>query len=97
MEDVLTELKSRNPNAVLLEPRELFDSALVGVTDSPRDQWERPAGVVVAVYDTEACIEALMSLLDSDRESATEWFYYNTTGAWFGEGTPTFRYREDDD
>lgn len=97
MENFLIDLANRNPDAVLLEPREAYDAALVGVTDSPGDQWDRPPGVVVAVYDAESCIEITETLFGSDRETATEWFYYNMVEAWLGQGTPTFRYRGEDD
>ncbi len=89
-EAVLKELETLNPEALLLEPREVYDPALVGVTDEPNDSWPRQARIHVAVYDIDRCIEAIMGWLECDHESAQDWFGFNTSGAWVGEGTPTF-------
>ena len=94
---VVDELRRRNPDALLLEPREVYDEALVGVTDNPDDHWPRQTNTVVAVYSAEKCIEAIMhATQDCDFVSAEEWFSYNTSGAWVGENTPTFVYEDDD-
>jgi hypothetical protein len=86
------ELLSRlSPEALLLEPREFFDKALVDVTEHPKDHWPRKGGLTVAVYDREKCIGAIMASMQIGYEEALEWFGYNTEGAWLGEGTPTFR------
>ena len=79
-----------SPEALLLEPREFFDAALVNATDSPNDHWPRHNGVTVAVYDVAMCIEAIQQWMGGDQESACEWFDFNTSGGWYGEGTPTF-------
>jgi hypothetical protein len=89
-EAVIKELEALNPEALLLEPREVYDPALVGVTDDPNDSWPRQARIHVAVYDINKCIEAIMGWMDCDYESALDWFGFNTSGAWVGEGTPTF-------
>ena len=91
MNSVLTRLKDLNPDALLLEPRLVYDLALIDVTDQPDDHWPRTGGVYVAVYDTEKCIKAIMDWFEVEYEEAVEWFSYNTSGAWVGEGTPTFR------
>lgn len=78
-------------DSILLEPRLVFDSCLVGVTDSPNDHWPRKEKKKVAVYDMEKTIEALVTWLDFSEDEAVEWFTYNTSGTWMGEGTPTFR------
>ena len=87
--------------ALLLEPRDVYDAALVDATNRPDDHWPRKTRMTVAVYDREKCIEALMTAEGWDYEAATEWFDFNTSGAWDGEGTPTFRsvfdQAEDDD
>jgi len=83
--------------AMLLEPREVFDPCLVGVTSEPNDHWPRTSGVTVVVYDAEKCIEALMVSEGLDEEAAAEWFTVNTEGAWVGEGTPTFYWPGCDD
>jgi len=87
-EEILARL---DENALLLEPREFFDSALVDATDDPRDHWPRQTRMVVAVYDREKCLDAIMAWLGCDDEAALDWLRCNTEGAWQGEGTPTFR------
>ena len=82
-------------DALLLEPREHFDQAVVAVEANPSDHWPRKGGVAVAVYDAEACIDAIKGWLKCDDESAWDYFGYNTSGAWVGEGTPTFRYSDE--
>ena len=80
-----------DPDALLLEPREFFDEALVDATDKPKDRWPRQGLMVVAVYDRDKCIEAIQKWLGCDEDAAQDYFGYNTEGAWIGEGTPTFR------
>lgn len=87
-------LKALPEDALLLEPRSYFDRALVGVTDTPGDDWPRKERRKVAVYSTSKCIAAIMLWLRCDYEDAVEWYSYNTSGAWLGEGTPTFRLEE---
>ena len=84
-------LARKNPKALLLEPRHIYDEALVGITNEPEDHWTRDSGVYVAVYDEDKCIDVVMSWLDCDDQEAQEWLSFNTYGAWAGEGTPTFR------
>lgn len=69
--------------ALLLEPRAVFDQALVGITDSP-------SGQRVAVYDSQACIDALAAQEGWERDEAAEFFEYNTLGAYVGAATPLF-------
>jgi hypothetical protein len=98
--DVLLErLAEVNPKAMFLAPRAEYDLAITDITDAPEDQWGRKEQVFVAVYNTQATIEAIKLLLGSPDEddedydedtAAWEWFGYNTSGAWMGEGTPTF-------
>ena len=96
-EAVLKELEALNPEALLLEPREVYGPALIGVTDEPSDSWPRQSGVHVAVYDSDKCIEAIMGWMECDYESAIDWFGFNTSGAWVGEGTPTFASPDEDE
>lgn len=96
-EAVLKELEALNPAALLLEPRDVYDPALVGTTDSPDDSWPRQQGIHVAVYDEDKCIEAIMGWMECDYESAIDWFGFNTSGAWVGEGTPTFTSPDEDE
>ncbi len=76
--------------ALLVEPREFFDKAVVGVTATPGDHWNRRGGETVAIYDELICIQAIMEWLGCGEDEAYDWYCYNTTGAWMGEGTPTF-------
>ena len=84
-----------NPDALLLEPRALYDPCVVDITDDPRDCWPRTKGIWVAVYDSELCVTHWMQDHETDWGSAEEWFYYNTAGAYVGPGTPTFTHHED--
>lgn len=77
-------------DALLLEPREVYDVALVGTAECPNDHWPRKEKRVVAVYSQAKCIEAIMRWMGCDESDAAEWFDFNTSGAWVGEGTPTF-------
>ena len=89
-QEVLTRLVEVNPEALLLEPRDAYDRALVDLTDDPQDHWPREEKVWVAVYSAEKCVEAIVELLDCDYTTALEWYSFNTSGAWVGSGTPTF-------
>ena len=93
--EVLIQLQEKNPAALLLEPRDVYDKALVGVTATPKDDWPRETGTLVAVYGVERCLEAIMESHECDDEEAREWFYYNTSGAWLGQGTPTFVWEQE--
>ena len=90
--EILAALEKQNPDALLLEPREVYDSCLVDITDEPNDHWPREPGHLVAVYGAEKCIEAIATMFETDLSSAIEWFGFNTSGAWMGQGTPTFRH-----
>lgn len=93
--DALAELERRNPDALLLEPRSVYDRALVGVSATPGDSWRdvRSPGVVVAVYDYDACIEALVDAGYASWSAAAEWVDFNVAGAWAGENTPAVVFR----
>jgi hypothetical protein len=69
---------------MVLEPRETFDVALVGVRRKPREN------ITVAIYSREKCIQALMRTEGWDYDEAEEYFDYNTAGAYIGPGTPIF-------
>jgi hypothetical protein len=71
---------------LVLEPRDLYDSCIVGVV-------ERCGREPHVLYDAEACIAALAAQEGWDHESASEWFYFNTAGAWVGPYTPGFLHR----
>ena len=97
--DALVEL---NPGALLLEPRDVFDSAVVGITTMPDDHWPRELpSQAVAVYDYDLLVEAQATQWDDDVEAseaylmAVEWIEYNTIGAYAGEATPTVTRRSE--
>jgi len=103
MKKLILPLSEADPNALYLEPREYFDEAILGVTNQPddyHDTWHRASNMNIIVYDIEMSIEAIMKWQECHADDALEWFYYNTNGAWMGEGTPTFYsddYNEDED
>ena len=86
-----------NPEAILFEPRSLWDHALVGITCKPSDRWERPTlSPWVAVYDFETAVSLHANQADDDVigdefvteiERATEWVMYNSVGSWLGPNT----------
>lgn len=88
-EEILEKLSS---DAMLLEPREHYDDALVGAVKHPKDNWTREGELTVALYSYAKCLEVIARLLDapSDSDAPVEWFWQNTSGAWVGEGTPAF-------
>ena len=94
--ELVERLRRLNPDALLLEPRDYYDRALVGITTDPQDHWVREDKVWVAVYDCDLCIQAIQALLGPECpwEDSLEWFEYNTSGAWAGSGTPTFKHNE---
>lgn len=89
-EQILRALATSNPEALLLEPRGLYDAALVGITQVPEDHWPREPGVWVAVYSREKCIDLIAKDAGCDVMDAIEHFEFNVSGGWNGSGTPTF-------
>ena len=97
--DLIAQLAEINPAAWLLEPRDVYDPCVVGITDDPDDQWPRKVKTWVAFYDADLCVNAIRLWLHEDAPDteeawvgAQDWFSYNTSGAWVGDGTPTFRF-----
>ncbi len=72
-----------DPEAVFLEPRHVFDEAIIGATESV-------SGVRVVVYDSAKCLLRLMSANHWNQDEATDWFEYNIRAAFAGPGTPMF-------
>jgi len=106
---LLDALERVNPEALLLEPREVYDQAIVGLTCQPNDHWSRQyPSPWVAVYCRELAIAALTALAgaadteseyEDNQQQAAEWVDYNSMGAWLGPHTPTWvptHYSEDD-
>jgi hypothetical protein len=56
-----------------------YDEALIGIDSKGR-----------ATYDINKCIEILVKRDGMDYEEATEYFWFNTEGAHFGDMTPIF-------
>lgn len=95
-QDLAEQLSFLNPNALLLEPREFFDSALIGFTTGPSTRR------TVAVYDRDLVKQAVMKYLqlndpewldDPDfpvdpEEEVESWISYNTEGSDLGENSP---------
>ena len=70
---------------VLLEPREVFDSMILGVSTN------------AFIYDQDALIEYWAKEFTEDEvgkdeayEMAVEWFQFNVEGAYMGEHTPVY-------
>lgn len=99
---IIEVLQALNPEALLLEPRPLYDPCVIGVTNTPSDTWPRETDTWVAVYDADKCIQTMAEEVEQeDREFpdgedawqvAVDNFEYNVAGSWVGENTPTFRY-----
>lgn len=77
-----------NPDALVLEPRRVYDQAIVGITAAATDHWPRYTPSLVAVYAIELCVAALVEHEGMTQEDAIEWVMVNTSGTWQGEGTP---------
>ena len=72
------------PNDAIYYPE--YDKAIIGSTTKGR-----------IVYDVDACIEILVEDNDMDYEEASEYFWFNTEGAYVGEMTPVFLLRRAQD
>jgi hypothetical protein len=68
-------IKKLNPLALVLEPREVYDEAVIDVDESGR-----------AVYSIEKVIECGVKLFETHKDSI-EWYGYNTFSAYLGEMT----------
>ncbi len=67
------------PGALLMEPREVYDGAVVGMTFDG-----------CAIYLREQVIEAAVAAGDMEWEDAVEWHEFNTFCAYQGPKTPLF-------
>ena len=83
-----------NPDAVLFEPRDVYDSCVTSIArHHDGDYWvdlRAPGDTapVVAVYDHDLLTAAVATLLDGDMEAADEWLDFNMLQGWLGDGTP---------
>ncbi len=60
-----------------------FNDAIIGVA-------ERCGSDDILAYDAEKCIEILVERDGMSYEEACEYFSFNVSGAYVGEGTPIF-------
>lgn len=75
-----------NNEAIVWEPKEYYDKAIVGVA-------ERSGFEPVAVYDYEKLIDATMEWIEGDYGDAEDWVGRNIIGGFYGELTPLTLYR----
>ena len=80
---IIKQLVKENPEALLTEPREDFDQAVVSITT-------KQDGQVVAVYDEVKIIDVLVDQGMTEDE-AWEYFYFNIEGAYMGKNTPVYK------
>lgn len=66
-----------------------FDEAIIGYA-------ERINLGPVAAYDVNKIVEILMTRDGMTHEEAVEYFYYNIHGAWMGENTPVYIFKEEE-
>ena len=84
-----------NPDALLFEPRDLYDRCVVALAQAhPEDAWARNRllgedAPCVAVYDRDALVKAILVGFDGGEcEDAAEWVDFNMAGGWLGPNTP---------
>ena len=56
-----------------------YDKAILGFTTKGQ-----------IVYDVDTCVQCMVDDQDMGYEEASEYFWFNTEGAYFGEKTPIF-------
>jgi hypothetical protein len=67
-------ISERNPEALTADG---FEEAIIGIA-------ERCSCPALVVYDAERCIDIMVKRDRMPEEEATEFFYFNTLGAWVG-------------
>jgi hypothetical protein len=77
------EAELKGSGAEFLEPRSLYDTAIVGIA-------EQANGARVVAYDCERVVRALAEQDGWDEKTAREWYAFNIAGAFVGPGTPVF-------
>ena len=70
---------------IFFDPPEQFDKAIVGLVHGYGQE-------MAVLYDQALVLKAMTKDL-GDRESAEEWFDFNTLGAYLGDATPRFLLR----
>jgi hypothetical protein len=74
-----TLLDERIPGALLIEPRETYDAAVIGVTFDGR-----------AIYDKDQVVLRCIKSEGMSEEDAWEWHEFNTFCAYVGPKTPLY-------
>lgn len=77
--EIRDRLAEANPDALLADG---FEGALIGIAEIFHKS--------IALYDKDKCLDILMARNGMTYEEASEFFEFNTQGAWVGEGTPAF-------
>tara|TARA_R110002020_G_scaffold1922_2_gene8797 strand:- start:107 stop:370 length:264 start_codon:yes stop_codon:yes gene_type:complete len=67
---------------ILLEPRDTYDRAIVGVASK--------SGEVFVVYSNRQIVDALMETESWSEDDSIEWLLYNVLGVQAGDKTPAF-------
>jgi hypothetical protein len=80
-DDVKAWLAEQAPDALLADG---FEDAIIGIV-------QRVSQPTIVLYDRDKCIAILQR--DMSYEDALEFFDFNTSGAWVGNGTPGFLVR----
>lgn len=64
---VALRLRDENPDALLFEPRDVYDAALIGVTNAPEDAFGTRTGQLVAVYSRDLLLDLdITAILDDE-------------------------------
>lgn len=69
-----------NPDALMVDG---MDEAVIGMAI-------RCGCPSLLIYDVDKCVEILVKRDGMTEEEASEYFYFNTVGAWMGNNTPLF-------
>ena len=79
-EDITEWIIEYNEEALLADG---FEEAFLGVSEV----FGRPP---LATYDRDKCVDILIQRDGMTYEEAVEYFNFNVTGAWVGDGTPIY-------
>jgi len=87
IEELRARIAEFNAEALLADG---YEDAIIGIA-------ERCGQPPLVVYDVDKCIDILMKRDGMDYADASEFFSFNTLGAWAGEMTPLYMSRIDPD
>ena len=74
--------EKKYPDLLFLEPREIYDKAIVGVVER--------INLTAFCYDTQEILDILNRDHDLTPEEALEYFEFNIRGSYVGEHSPVF-------